>query len=405
MELAKRCKELKVGTVFSGSVQQIGAQLRVTWALEHSQTQAIIDGDDHIGTTNDVFALQSQIGQNVAKALSVEFQTEESRDLNERVTSSPEAYNLYVQGRALWNRRTVQDFEKATNYFHRAIAMDQGFALAYSGLADCHLLWDYYSGSQQSENRSSAVDMAEKASHLDPLLAAPRATLGFSSWYFDWEWERAEKYFKAALKLDSTYASTYHWYALMLMCVERPEEAIDVARRGAYLDTAPIIQFTYAQALYSSGNIREAIEHIKQLTVDYPEFPNPHTFLSDAYAENGMFGEADAAIEDMRSARVLPQRATVVEARAAALMNRRSEALRHLSKLEEANPDGVAKGPNVALIHHLLGNDETALTLLERLVEDRSSLLLDFFLSHSNWEKLHNDPRYQAIRRKVGLLK
>ena len=404
-DLVANYKELKAGTVLNGKVHQIGNQLVVNWELRDSQSPELLTSGEEGTTTEEVFSGRGEIASSVARALKVELLPAEESELNELPTDSAEAYKLYTQGRALWNRRTIPDFEKATNYFHQAIALDREFALAHSGLADCHLLWDYYEGTQQGKNQAYAVEMAKKASGLNPLLAAPHATLGFSSWYSDWEWERSEKHFKAALKLDSTYAPTYHWYALMLMCVQRPEEAIEVARRGAHLDTAPIIQLTYAQALYRSGNIREGIEHLKQLIVDHPEFPNSHTFLSNAYAEIGMFDEADAAIENMRNARIPLQRATVVEALGAALMNRHNEARRLLSKLKEVNSDEITRGVHVALIHHLLGNDETALTLLERLVEDRSSLLLDLFFSQSNWKKLHDHPRYQAILRKVGLAK
>ena len=69
---------------------------------------------------------------------------EERRRLAKRYTENAAAYQAYLKGRYYWNQRTARALRKAVESFEEAIKLDDGYALAYAGLADCYCLVSIY---------------------------------------------------------------------------------------------------------------------------------------------------------------------------------------------------------------------------------------------------------------------
>jgi hypothetical protein len=88
----------------------------------------------------DVFKIQEDISRQIARLL-----RPNGSSLPAVASSrSLEAYNFYLKGRYYWNKRGRDSLKTATGYFENAIAKDSGFALAWSGLADCHVLFSEF---------------------------------------------------------------------------------------------------------------------------------------------------------------------------------------------------------------------------------------------------------------------
>ena len=401
--LAKRCNELGAGSIFNGTVQQVGAALRVVWGVNDSQIPKLTDeGDTENGTTNDIFALQNKIAKNIAEALSVQLQPSEKLELDQRPTDSTEAYNLYVQGRALWNRRTIPDFEKATNYFHQAIAIDENFAQAYAGLADCHVLWNVYERSGIDENSELAIQYSKRAQDLDPRLSQPHAALGYVLWIFKWDWEGAEKQFQAAMTLDPKAPTAFHWYSDLLMCWPgREAVSVRFAKKALDLDpSVPIHRAHYAAALLYSGQTGPAIDLLRKQMREDPAFLSAQVWLAAAYRTGGMMKEA-AALADGRQGEPYLLGGNAL---ALAGAGRTEEAKRVLDRMREAQAQGAEYRCEMAAVHLALGEKEIALELLAEVVAQHGNASL-WFYSQPDWKTLQDDPRYQAICRKVRLLK
>jgi tetratricopeptide (TPR) repeat protein len=352
---------------------------------------------------SDIFAIRTEVAQQVANAMRVQLGVEETRSLLQRPTDNPEAYALYLQGRACWNRRTIHAFKQAITHFNQALEKDKNFARAYAGLADCYVLWSRYTGEALGENPAKTFQMADRALKLDPTLAEPHATLGMARVMFNWDWEGAEREFQAAIKLNPDAANAYHWYAVMLMFLPgRAQEALDAAKRAIDLDPAPTHHATYARILIDNGRIDDGIGHLRNQIARDPTFGPYHMWLSEAYVRKGMLREAIASAEE--AVRIIPERALPTQAWVFALAGMGNEARRLLVQLEERQRQGADVRSYMALVHHALGDDESALKMLEEIVNDRGSLW-SFFFSQPDWVKLHANPRYQAILRKVNLLK
>ena len=402
-DVVTRYKELNAGTVLNGKVQQIGNQLVVNWELRDSQSPEFLSTGEEGTTTDDVFAGRGEIARSVARELKVELVPSEERDLNELPTNNLEAYKLYTQGRALWNRRTVPDFRKATDCFHQAIALDGDFALAYSGLADCHVVWPGYDSELPAEHLSLTLEFARKALELNPTLADPHATLGLANLVYLWDWRLAEREFQTAIRLNPDSANACQFYATFLEFTEQYPKAIDMAYKAVMLDPSPIRHSIYARTMIRSGQIVKGIAYLEQRIAVDPPFKNYHDNLLEAYLRQKRFDEASRQMTLLTSQfdglDLLP-----LKARLNAAIGNDDEARRLLSQAEEHPEISISLGPEVALVYHLLGDDEMALDRLDVAVENRTDMST-FLPYRQDWKKLHDDPRYQAILRKLNLLK
>jgi serine/threonine protein kinase len=139
---------------------------------------------------------------------------------------SAEAVEAYNTGRYLWNKRTEKDQITAINHFKRALTLDPNYALAHAGLADCHLLLSAYSSHHPKECVLKAKEAALKALELDSSLVQARTALAAIKCNHEFDWLGAKKEFEQALRLNPSYATAHHWYALLLASLGQQQDAI-----------------------------------------------------------------------------------------------------------------------------------------------------------------------------------
>src|SRR5881397_2635030 len=137
-------KQLGVANILEGSVQKANDQVRVNVQLINAITDAHLWADTYDRKLTDIFVIESDIAKTIADTLQAKLSRSAEHVLASRPTENPEAHELYLKGRYFWNRRTGENLKKAADYFQQAIGKDPQYALAYSGLADCHVLLPLY---------------------------------------------------------------------------------------------------------------------------------------------------------------------------------------------------------------------------------------------------------------------
>jgi serine/threonine protein kinase/tetratricopeptide (TPR) repeat protein len=394
---------LDVDHLLYGKVSREGSQIRINVNLVVAATDKLLWSEAYDHDISSIFTTRTKVAQEVARQLQVELGVEEERELEERGTDNAEAYALYLQGRAHWNRRTLGDFEKAEGYFKAALLLDENFAVAYSGLADVHALWGWYSGSSSGSHSKLTFEFAERAEKLNPRLAQPHATLGWAKGIFHSDWEGAELEFDTAITLNPNYANGYHWLADMLLILGRPEQALVAARRSVELDPTSINHATVANALIFLGKTDDAVAYLQKRIEEDPTFLLYRVRLGEAFIEKKMFARAAGELDLLDSTEVSKERLMAMRARVFALMGKTSEARRLLKELDELMQTSSDLGGSIAIALISLGDDDAALTRLERLVASRGDLM-GFLFSRRVWIKLHDHPRYQAVLRTLNLL-
>jgi len=175
--------KLHVQTVVEGSVRRQGKRLRVTAQLVNVADGFHIWSETYDRELRDVFAVQDEISRAIVSSLRVKLRLANRSDTAVvRVgTNDPEAHDLYLRGRFLWNQRTYPSLLSAQRFFELAIARDSSYAQAYSALAQTIILFPNYSSVVRPiDVYPKARAAAARALALDSTLAAAHATLGYT---------------------------------------------------------------------------------------------------------------------------------------------------------------------------------------------------------------------------------
>ncbi len=286
-------KELRVAMFLEGSVRSVKEELRVSVRLVDASNGYKLWSEQYIRPGRDVLGVQVEIADAVVRTLRLTLSPEVRGRLTKGPTKSPEAYNLYVQDRFFWNKRTPADHRKAVSYFTAAIAEDSTFALAYSGLADTYTI--------QAQNNASprplllkARDAANTSLRLDSLIAESHASAGVvGSFLTPRDSGNTLASLRRAIALDSTYAAARQWYAIVLATVGRVEEAIREGQHAVRLNPRGVpINQGYGLVLYLSGRFADAEAQFRATLLINPESKSAQNRLAHAVAAQGRFAEA-----------------------------------------------------------------------------------------------------------------
>ena len=162
--------DLGVVTIVDGSVRRAGNQVRVTASLIDARTDEVLWSANYDREMKDIFALQTDIAENVARAVQVQLSPTEAAGLRETRGGNPAAYDLYLRAVAAYRKYRNEDNERAIELFKRAIAEDQRYALAYAGLADAYeMKVDKFESPLSWQE--SAIEAAQKAISFDARCA------------------------------------------------------------------------------------------------------------------------------------------------------------------------------------------------------------------------------------------
>ena len=156
-------------------------------------------------------------------------------------TEDSAAYQAYLKGRFLLNRRRQVDIENAVIFFEEAKASDPDFALAHVGLGDSYIVIGAQWYGVDPDNppavaMAKARTAAREALRLDPDLAEAYVTLAYIEFLQDWDWEAAETDFLKAIELKPNYVIAHQWYSEFLGVMGRHEEGIAESVRALELE-------------------------------------------------------------------------------------------------------------------------------------------------------------------------
>ncbi len=234
-------RKLDVESVLEGSVRKAGDRVRISAQLISVDDGYHLWSERFDRRMEDVFAIQDEISLTIVEKLKIKLMAPEKQEIARRHTDNLEAYNLYLRGRYFWNKRTGSELRKAARCFEQAIAKDPTYAPAYSGLADTYTMLGSYDFLPEAEAYPKAKEAALKAVDLDDTLAEAHSSLGEVIFNSGENPEAARQEFKRAIALNPGYATTHHWYSILLMRTGSFEEALAEGNRALDLDPLSII--------------------------------------------------------------------------------------------------------------------------------------------------------------------
>ncbi|MFI5310407.1 MAG: protein kinase [Gemmatimonadales bacterium] len=293
--------KLGVATVLTGSLQRVGTHLRVTVRLENVADHSEVWTEQYDREVKDVFKLQDDIAHEVVNRLQASAggngRGGSTGTLVNTGTANVEAYSAYLQGRVFWGQRG-EGIRKGLAYFERAVALDPNYALAWTGVADSYSLLSGYGDIPAREAMPKAKQAAERALALDSTLAAAHAAMAFIHEVYDYDWDGAEREYRNAIRLDSTYVVGRYWYGMYLNVVAGRNEEAEVQNRAAVaLDPlSPHAANLLSQMLPFVRKFDDAIAESRRAIALAPTWTNYRT-LALALRRAGRVAEAIAVLD------------------------------------------------------------------------------------------------------------
>ena len=295
-------RELGVATVMEGAVQRAGDMVRINVQLIDAQT------DEHLWaqiydrplTTENLFAIQSEISGAIAAALQATLTPEEAERLNDRPTDSLEAYSAYLRGQRDFGRREVATLQRALEEFQRAVELDPEFALAWAGIAQVSVVQPSWGLLPMAEALQVAAPAAARAMELAPHLGEARLAQAMVT---SSRGEEAEDLYREAIALLPNHAPAHHWYGNLLEDdLERTEEALALFRKAVSLDPlSPLYRHQVGRFLIMRGRFEEADRELALITQSDPDF---FPGLSWRGIAQGAMGNFDQAVVWTRQSRL-----------------------------------------------------------------------------------------------------
>jgi serine/threonine protein kinase/tetratricopeptide (TPR) repeat protein len=396
-------RDLNVRAVLMGRVVQRGDGLNVQAELVDVTEVSQLWGRQYSRKFSDILTIQEEIAREVSAKLRLRPTVEQNKRLAKRSTENTEAYQAYLKGRYYWNRRTEQTLKRAVEYFQQAIDKDPDYALAYAGLADCYAVYTSYQVEAPRESGTKARTAAIQAVKIDETLAEPHASLGMTLMQYDWDWAGAEREFQRSIELDPKYPTAHIWYGIYLGSTGRAEQAVASHRRAQQLDPLSLIINTGAGwELYFARRHQEAIEQIRKTLEMDPTFARGHWFLGLAYEQEAMYREAIAEFQKAFDLSEGSPSMLGTLGHAYALSGNREKARQALAHLQELSKRRYVPPFDPAVIYAGLGDKERAFEWLEKAFEDRSWGMVRLKVD-PRFDRLHADPRFASLLRRMGL--
>jgi TolB-like protein/DNA-binding winged helix-turn-helix (wHTH) protein/Tfp pilus assembly protein PilF len=396
--------QLGVNTILEGTVRKVGDRLRITTELIDAESGYQLWSESYDRDVGKVFEIQEQTAQAVVDALRIKLTPGPSTPLIKRATGNLAAYNLYLQGRYLWNKRTEEDLEKAIQCFREATIKDPHSAAAFAGLADSYAVLQNWGERAPIDVWPQAREAAQKALEVDDTLADAHLSLGHVKSLSDHDWEGAAREFRRALALDPKSANAHHWYAALYLDPQgRLDESLAELWRAAELDPlAPIILAQMGEVLRWKGRDAEAIEQFdKALRLE----PNSVFVYEERALVHLAHARPEEARRDLERAHALAPRRSLTIARMVSceVALRRSEAAaRLLGELQRRAQLRYVSPYALAVAYVGLGRTEQALTWLGRAVDEREAKVISIGVDPV-FGCLHEDTGFTALLQRMHL--
>ncbi len=174
VDVPQVARQLKVSHVLEGSVRKAGGRVRITAQLVDGATGGHLWAERYDRDLNDIFALQDEISQAIVAALKLKLLPEEKKAIEQRGTTNPEAYKLYLMARQYsitGNFGNTRRSEAIIRLCRRAIEIDPNYARPWALMANAQINLRFFFGREGDDGLTAA----ERAIELDGTLAEAHA--------------------------------------------------------------------------------------------------------------------------------------------------------------------------------------------------------------------------------------
>jgi len=397
-------QELGVNYVLEGSTLREANLVRVNAVLIQVVDQTQLWADSYKQEFSSILALQGEVAESVAKALSIKLLPSEKDQLANVSPVDPEAHEAYLRGMYHCQKVTPGDLDTAEKHFDLALEMNPSFAPAYVGRAWVWVFRNQMGITSPGEAGPKAKAAALRALELDANSADAHHVLASVRTYIDWDWDGAGESWRRTLELNPNVAGAQGLYAHFLAITGHVEEARVHSEKAAVLDPFnPLVQCWHAQVIYTQHRYDEAIAVASEAQRIHPDHPIVGvTLWITMHEKEGLHKEAFEAIkaamaaiyEDPRVAAALEE--GYAQGGYAEAMKRGAESL--IARL----PEAFSLPNDIGNFYVAAGEKEKAIEWFDQGLEvhDPVSPYLSCF---PIYDDIRSDPRFQDMLRRMNL--
>jgi len=392
---------LHVSHLVEGSVAKAGNRLRISAQLIQASDGNHLWSDTYDRETQDIFAVRSEVAQQVVHALQVKLGIEATRALAQKPTENLKAFQYYMQGRTYRQRNTREDLLMAVGYFEKAMEEDRNYALAYAGLADAYGSLGVFGYIAPIEGRHKAEEAARKALAIDENLAEAHAAAGLPDTNFaPSNFTLGDRELRHAIELSPSLAVAHFNLGTSLVRQGRFDESIEEYLKAREVDPlSSIIARQSAIPYYLKRDYARALELLRQANELGPAFTT--TWEIGVYIQNRLFSEALAELEKAKRERKNNPILIYDTGMVYAAQGGRAEALQMIKELEAMSGPNLDQAHWIAKIYATLNQKEMAFSWLERGLA--TGAIGVFYKDEPVWDPIRSDPRFADLLRRVGI--
>ena len=404
-------RTLGVTGVLDGSIRRSGSRLRISVQLVNAADGYQVWSERYDREMRDVFELQDEITLAVVAALKLKLFGEARAVVLKRYTDNAEAYELFLKGRHHAYKYTAQGWQRAIEFFEKAIALEPDYALAYASLATSRGCQWFFGILPAGQVIPQCKADGAQALAIDGGLADAYLSQAMITFFYDWNWRGAEQAFMRSIELNPNNSEVLSYYALFLVFDGRVEEAMAVSRKALALDPlAPLVNMNVGWAYFAAGRPIDASRQVAKMIEHDPDFYGAYWLQGAIHLSAGDYR---AAVGHLRNAVALGGHQVVVADLAAAcsLAGDTAEATAILDRLVDLRRQHYVPAICLARVYSRLGETTTAIDWLEAAFAERNGEMvfleqeIDGAAADDPLRHLGAEPRVRALLDRMRLPK
>jgi TolB-like protein/DNA-binding winged helix-turn-helix (wHTH) protein len=404
--LLQFAQELKVDGVITGTVKLSGNRVRITTRLLDVGTNRQVWTRDYERDLGDLSSLGFDVATAVAEQSQIQLSLEEQKQLPQKHSISPEAYDHYLNGRYEGDHWTDEDLQKSVADLKAVINQEPNYAPAWAGLSTVYSLMDLFRYLPHKVAVESTKEAALKALELDDTLSEAYVSLASAS-LSEWSWAAAAQEEQRAIDLDPNNATAHQWWGYLLRAEGRYDESIAEMKTALALDplTANKKQ-SLGATLYQAGHYDEALQLFRGISDPDANSERRHRFMAAIYEQKGLQRESIAELLKALRLTKKQELAAAVEQKYLALgyeEAKRTYLLGNIKLLQsKAKNPGSTVAFEVAGDYASLRNSTEAFRWLEKAFQEHDDAMM-YLKADDRFTALRTDPRFKNLVHRLGL--
>ncbi len=400
LSLPELASHLHIAYVVRGLVAEGGGQMSVTAELMDAVHDRHLWGRTFVFKSGHTVQSEEELAAAVAEAVSAQISGAPLQTWKAPVSPDPRAVQAYFAGRFYREQRDLPDLERAVSSFQKAIAIDNKFAAAYSALAETYDLMPGRGVISSGKAFRLAKKNARAALDHDPHSAQAYSALAFATYHQDWDFPKAEDYFRKAITVDPNSAMAHQWYGTFLGEMSRFDESLTELQRGSHLQSlSPAIGSALAAGYEHAGRLSAAEDELKRIIDMYPNFVPAHDGLMSVYVEKQELSAAAAEAREMATISGDPASVAWVQIRQLEAAGHMRQARTEAAQLNKGVPLDPYRRAQLAF---LTGQYDSGYAALEAAFQRHSWRLVGMLVDPA-FSSVRHAPRFLAVARRVGL--